>query len=131
MGQVADGAAPARQQCRRTRFAGGLRGASKGYEVDQCARCHAQQETLGVGSQPGKSLVDSAYPTLLTPGAYHADGQQQAEVFEYGSFVQSKMYAAGVTCSDCHNPHTGELPAQGNQLCASCHNPQATRGSPR
>lgn len=42
---------------------------AKGYEVDQCARCHAQQETLGVGSQPGKSLVDSAYPTLLTPGA--------------------------------------------------------------
>ncbi|EOG3619392.1 TPA: tetratricopeptide repeat protein [Pseudomonas putida] len=101
---------------------------AKGYEVDQCARCHAQQETLGVGSQPGKPLVDSAYPTLLTPGAYHADGQQQAEVFEYGSFVQSKMYAAGVTCSDCHNPHTGELPAQGNQLCASCHNPQ---GNPR
>jgi len=27
--------------------------------------------------------------------------------FEHGSFLQSKMYAAGATCSDCHDPHTG------------------------
>ena len=100
----------------------------KGYEVEQCARCHAQQESLGVGAQPGKPLVDSAHPTLLSPGAYFADGQQQGEVFEYGSFVQSRMYAAGVTCSDCHNPHSGQLYAQGNTLCTACHNPQ---GNPR
>ncbi|VVN97146.1 tetratricopeptide repeat protein [Pseudomonas fluorescens] len=101
---------------------------AKGYEVEQCARCHAQQESLGVGSQPGKPLADAAYPTLLTAGAYYADGQQQAEVFEYGSFVQSKMFAAGVTCSDCHNPHSGELYARDNTLCTACHNPQ---GNPR
>lgn len=100
----------------------------KGYEVEQCARCHAQQESLGGGPRPGMPLLDSAHPTLLSAGAYFADGQQQGEVFEYGSFVQSRMYAAGVTCSDCHNPHSGKLYAQGNTLCTACHNPQ---GNPR
>jgi predicted CXXCH cytochrome family protein len=31
------------------------------------------------------------------------------------------MYASGVTCSDCHNPHSGKLRAEGNTVCASCH----------
>jgi len=31
------------------------------------------------------------------------------------------MYASGVTCSDCHNPHSGKLRAPGNTLCATCH----------
>ena len=33
------------------------------------------------------------------------------------------MYASGVTCSDCHNPHSGKLRAEGNSLCATCHLP--------
>ena len=31
------------------------------------------------------------------------------------------MHAAGVTCSDCHNPHTQKLRAPGNAVCAQCH----------
>ena len=31
------------------------------------------------------------------------------------------MHAAGVTCSDCHNPHTLKLRAAGNAVCAQCH----------
>jgi predicted CXXCH cytochrome family protein len=37
--------------------------------------------------------------------------------------VQSRMYAAGVRCSDCHDPHSAELRAEGNALCTQCHNP--------
>jgi Flp pilus assembly protein TadD len=66
---------------------------------------------------------------LLDEVLYEADGQQRDEVFEYGSFLQSKMYAAGVTCSDCHHPHTGARKAQGNALCTQCHVP-ATYDSP-
>src|SRR6185369_12370221 len=33
----------------------------------------------------------------------------------------SKMYANGVTCSDCHDPHSGRLRADGNALCTTCH----------
>ncbi len=53
---------------------------------------------------------------------YHADGQILDEVFVYGSFLQSKMFAAGVTCSQCHEPHSGELKQLGNALCTTCHN---------
>ena len=35
------------------------------------------------------------------------------------------MYAAGVTCSDCHNAHTGKLRVEGNNVCTHCHLPAA------
>ena len=47
------------------------------------------------------------------------------EVYNYGSFLQSKMYAAGVTCSNCHEPHSLKLRAEGNAVCAQCHQPSA------
>jgi Flp pilus assembly protein TadD len=31
------------------------------------------------------------------------------------------MHAAGVTCSDCHDPHTGTLRAPANATCTQCH----------
>jgi predicted CXXCH cytochrome family protein len=58
---------------------------------------------------------------LIDPGLYHPDGQILEETYEYGSFLQSRMYGAGVTCSDCHEPHTAKLRAEGNALCAQCH----------
>jgi hypothetical protein len=47
-------------------------------------------------------LLDHMLPSLLTEGLYEADGQQLDEVYTYASFLQSKMYARGVRCSDCH-----------------------------
>ena len=52
---------------------------------------------------------------------YYADGQINDEVYVYGSFIQSKMYHAGVTCSDCHDPHSMQLRQQGNGVCLQCH----------
>jgi predicted CXXCH cytochrome family protein len=43
------------------------------------------------------------------------------EVYNYGSFKQSKMFAAGVTCSDCHEPHSARLRLTGDGLCLQCH----------
>jgi predicted CXXCH cytochrome family protein len=31
------------------------------------------------------------------------------------------MYSVGVRCSDCHEPHTAKLRAEGNALCVNCH----------
>ncbi len=62
-------------------------------------------------------------PALLTAGLYHPDGQQRDEVFNYASFLQSRMHAHGVTCSDCHDPHTQKLRAPGNAVCGQCHAP--------
>ncbi len=53
-------------------------------------------------------------PVLLTADLYPDDGQMQDEVYNYGSFLQSKMHAQGVSCSDCHEPHSGKLRGPGN-----------------
>src|SRR5439155_21457462 len=37
---------------------------------------------------------------------------------------QSRMHAAGVSCSNCHDPHGAKLRAEGNALCAQCHLPE-------
>jgi tetratricopeptide (TPR) repeat protein len=68
-------------------------------------------------------LLDHFLPATLREGLYHADGQQQDEVFIWGSFLQSKMHAAGVGCADCHDPHTQKMRLPGNATCAQCHAP--------
>jgi len=73
---------------------------------------------------PGGPFLDGYLPALLEPGLYHADGQIDGEVYEYGSFLQSRMHAAGVACSNCHDPHSAKLRAEGNALCAQCHLPE-------
>ncbi|NRH29091.1 tetratricopeptide repeat protein [Pseudomonas sp. MS19] len=89
--------------------------------VEQCASCHSRRQTLGIDAHVGKPLLDSAVPSTLRENLYHADGQIQGEVYVYGSFTQSKMYNAGVTCTDCHNPHTNKVKIEGNGLCMQCH----------
>ncbi|MFJ4053877.1 tetratricopeptide repeat protein [Pseudomonas sp. NPDC089743] len=90
--------------------------------VEQCAFCHSRRQTLGVGQLPGHPQLDQSLPATLRAGLYHADGQIDGEVYEYGSFTQSKMYNAGVGCTDCHNPHTAKVKVEGNGLCLQCHN---------
>jgi Tfp pilus assembly protein PilF len=92
-------------------------------ELDTCAACHARRRVIAKDAAPGEKFLDSYAPALLESGLYHADGQIDGEVFEYGSFVQSRMHHAGVTCSDCHDPHSLALRAEGNALCGQCHMP--------
>lgn len=92
--------------------------------VEQCAYCHSRRQSLGVGQQPGKPLLDAVLPSTLRADLYHADGQIDGEDYEYGSFTQSKMFAAGVTCSDCHDPHSTKVKIAGNGLCLQCHQEQ-------
>ena len=93
-------------------------------ELETCARCHARRGQFSDDWHPGQPFGDAFRASLLTPGLYHVDGQQRDEVFIYASFLQSKMHAKGVTCSDCHEPHGGKLRAPGNALCAQCHAPK-------
>lgn len=92
-------------------------------EIDTCAQCHSRRSQIGEGFHAGLPFQDFYRPEVLSPGLYHADGQQRDEVYTWGSFRQSRMYHAGVTCSDCHEPHGQKLRAQGNAVCATCHLP--------
>jgi tetratricopeptide (TPR) repeat protein len=92
-------------------------------ELEVCAPCHARRTAIADGFAAGQPFLDYYLPALLEPRLYHADGQQRDEVYTWGSFVQSKMYHQGVTCSDCHEPHSLTLRAPGNAVCAQCHTP--------
>ncbi|WP_444913503.1 tetratricopeptide repeat protein [Microbulbifer sp. TRSA007] len=93
-------------------------------EITTCAQCHSRRSTHLPGAKANSELLDHFNLTLLQEPLYHADGQADGEVFVYGSFLQSKMYAAGVTCSHCHNPHSLQLRAAGDAVCAQCHMPE-------
>lgn len=89
-------------------------------EVETCGRCHARRGVTEEGFAYGKPLLASHRPSLLDAGLYWPDGQIRDEVYEYGSFLSSRMSHAGVTCSDCHDPHSAARPV-GNATCAKCH----------
>jgi len=89
--------------------------------VELCAPCHSRRTELGDYDHRRSELLDNQLPVLLSEGLYHPDGQIRDEVFEYGSFVQSKMFRMGVRCTDCHDAHRLKLRQEGNGVCLQCH----------
>src|SRR6185312_8694286 len=99
----------------------------QGEQLDQCGACHARRVRLR--EDPSHERMHETWrPELLQEGLYFPDGQIRDEVFEIGSFLQSKMAARGVACSHCHEPHTARLRAEGNALCTRCHDRQIFDG---
>jgi tetratricopeptide (TPR) repeat protein len=92
-------------------------------QAEACGRCHSRRGVIAADYEFGRPLTDTHLPSLLEEHLYFADGQIRDEVYVYGSFLQSKMYRAGVACSDCHDPHTAGLKTTGkvSRVCASCH----------
>ncbi|WP_250655590.1 tetratricopeptide repeat protein [Alkalimarinus coralli] len=89
-------------------------------QINACGGCHSRREVIG-GVDPANDYHDQYALRLLDDPLYHPDGQIRDEVFVLGSFLQSKMHLAGVTCTDCHNAHTGQVRNQDNGLCTQCH----------
>ena len=89
--------------------------------MDNCFACHSLRSPLTDGIKANTPFLDQFSPSLLAAPMYYADGQIKEEVYVYGSFLQSKMYAAGVNCLDCHDKHTMKLKIEGNGLCLQCH----------
>jgi predicted CXXCH cytochrome family protein len=90
--------------------------------IDTCGGCHSRRGTFG-DVAPQAAYHDQYRLALLDSGLYFGDGQIDDEVFVLGSFLQSKMQQRGVTCANCHDPHSGKTIAEGNALCAQCHQP--------
>jgi tetratricopeptide (TPR) repeat protein len=93
-------------------------------EVETCGLCHARRSEFSEDWIPGRPLSDTHVVAGLEQGLYYPDGQMRDEVYNYGSFKQSKMYAEGVTCSDCHEPHSAKVRVAGDAVCLQCHAPE-------
>ena len=91
-------------------------------EIETCAACHSRRHPIVNNPKPGPPFAGEFVPSLLEEGVYYPDGQVLEEDYEWGSFLQSKMYQQGVTCSDCHDPHTAKLRSENlNAVCGKCH----------
>ncbi len=90
-------------------------------QVETCAPCHSHRTLLEPHLVHGQPYLDTHSPSVPTDRLYYHDGQMREEVYVFGSFLQSRMFHAGVRCTDCHNPHSMKLVAPGNALCVRCH----------
>ncbi len=114
---------------------------------DTCIQCHSQGRPPGnpiggkyydwpVGFEMGKSL--SQFWTLEehrlgeTTFTHFPDGTAHKNRMQGNDFVQSLMYARGVTCFSCHDPHGNDnvsmLRERGNAMCLTCHGPNTQNG---
>jgi len=114
---------------------------------DTCIQCHSQGRPLKnpiegkyydwpVGFHMGLDLSD--FWTLEdhklgdTTFTHFADGAAHKNRMQGNDFVTSLMYARGVTCFNCHDPHGSENDAMlrkpGSGVCLTCHGPNTQNG---
>jgi predicted CXXCH cytochrome family protein len=95
-------------------------------EVETCGLCHARRAGLHEDWIAGQWLSQTHVVEPLARSTYHVDGsiRDVEEPYNYTPFKQSKMFAAGVTCSDCHEPHSSKLRVSGEGVCLQCHAPE-------
>ncbi len=107
-----------------------IKNADPRRRTELCAPCHSRRSELVASPAPGEPMLDAFLPSLLVQGLYHPDGQQLQEVYVDASFRQSRMFQRGVTCTNCHNAHTGKLKLAGNAVCLQCHKPDPNPSFP-
>jgi hypothetical protein len=91
--------------------------------MENCAYCHSRRGELTGDFKPGDYLLDHARLTIVdATDTFYPDGQVHDEDYEFTAFLGSKMHTRGVTCMDCHNPHSAKTNLPGNALCMRCHN---------
>jgi predicted CXXCH cytochrome family protein len=114
---------------------------------DTCIQCHSQGQPLTnpisgkyydwpVGFEVGRDLAKywnlEEHKLGETTFTHFPDGTAHKNRMQGNDFVQSLMYARGVTCFSCHDPHGNDNVAMvretGNRLCLGCHGPNTQTG---
>ena len=114
---------------------------------DVCIQCHSQGRPPGnpiagknydwpVGYHVGLNLADfwrlEEHKLGETTFTHFADGTGHKNRMQGNDFVQSLMYARGVSCFSCHDPHGSDnnamLRRPVNEMCLSCHGPNTQNG---
>ena len=90
--------------------------------LDTCGSCHARRGDLTGDFVPGDAFFDHyTLNGVDDTDLFYPDGQVRDEDYEFSAFLGSKMHAAGVRCTDCHDVHSGKTNLPGNALCMRCH----------
>jgi predicted CXXCH cytochrome family protein len=114
---------------------------------DACIQCHSQGRPLTnpiegkyydwpVGFHVGMNLSDfwklEDHKLGETTFTHFPDGTAHKNRMQGNDFVMSLMYARGVTCFSCHDPHGSENDAMlrepGASMCLTCHGPNSQNG---
>jgi len=80
------------------------------------------------GYEAGKPLIDYKLPAPFEEGKeskeFWANGAAKKNRTQGNEYIHDTMYAHGITCINCHNPHSLSNTAQkseGNNACMKCH----------
>lgn len=114
---------------------------------DVCIQCHSQGQPRQnphegqyydwpVGYTAGDRLADvwrlEDHRLGETSFTHWPDGSAHKNRMQGNDFVTSRMYAKGVRCYACHDPHgtgrSADLVLEGNAVCLQCHGPQLQAG---
>jgi len=117
------------------------------HASNTCIQCHSQGRPpknpiegkyydWPVGFHVGLNLADfwelEEHKLGELSFTHFPDGTAHKNRMQGNDFVTSLMYARGVTCSNCHDPHGTDNPGivreKGNGLCLGCHGPNAQNG---
>ncbi len=92
-----------------------------------CGQCHSVGKDKDGHPFPASFRPGDDLNAVFTLAQVTGPGRNQ----QYNDYIQSKHYAAGITCITCHDPHGNtdqpdQLRQPVNQLCLTCHKSQIT-----
>jgi predicted CXXCH cytochrome family protein len=116
---------------------------------DTCIQCHSQGQPLKAAAAADGKFYD--WPVSFQVGqnlsefwqlephklgeltfTHFPDGTAHKNRMQGNDFTHSLMYARGVTCFSCHDPHgtpnQAMLRAPASEVCSTCHTPNGRNG---